>query len=241
MNPSKIDPSHATAVVLISATAEWNAVLAYYHHPSCQHTPFGECFYMPGASPTTLFVQGGWGKIAAAASAQYTIDHWQPRLVVNLGTCGGLAGSVQRGTVLLVEETLVYDIIEQMGDAQEAIRHYTTPIDLSWLQEPYPQQVQRARLVSADRDIVPADIPQLRAAFDAIASDWESGAIAWVAARNNVHCLILRTVSDLVDEQAGEVYGNFAVFEQRTQEVMNDLLAHLPAWLALAGASSSQA
>jgi adenosylhomocysteine nucleosidase len=146
-----------------------------------------------------------------------------------------LAGFVERGRVLLVEETLVYDIIEQMGDAQEAIRHYTTPVDLSWLHEPYPQAVQRARLVSADRDILPADIPQLRTTYNAIASDWESGAIAWVAARNDLRCLILRAVSDLVDEQAGEVYGDLTAFEQRTREIMDNLLVHLPDWLKLAG------
>ena len=185
-------------------------------------------------------MQGGWGKIAAAASTQYAIARWQPQLIVNLGTCGGFAGSVQRGTVLLIEETLVYDIIEQMGDAQEAVQHYTTPIDLSWLQEPYPQAVRRARLVSADRDIVPIDIPHLRSAYNAIASDWESGAIAWVAARNSTHCLILRAVSDLVDEQGGEVYGDFAAFEQRTQEVMDDLLEHLSAWLVQAGVTTNQ-
>ena len=95
--------------------------------------------------------------------------------------------------------------------------------------------MQRARLVSADRDIVPADIPQLRTTYNAIASDWESGAIAWVAARNDLRCLILRAVSDLVDEQAGEVYGDLAAFEQRTREIMDNLLVHLPDWLKLAG------
>jgi adenosylhomocysteine nucleosidase len=235
MKSSKPDPSRAAAVILISANAEWKAVLAHYRHPVCQPTPFGEYFLLPGVASKVVLMQGGWGKIAAASSAQYAIDRWQPSLIVNLGTCGGLAGFVERGRVLLVEETLVYDIIEQMGDAQEAIRHYTTPVDLSWLHEPYPQAVQRARLVSADRDILPADIPQLRTTYNAIASDWESGAIAWVAARNDLRCLILRAVSDLVDEQAGEVYGDLAAFEQRTREIMDNLLVHLPDWLKLAG------
>ena len=47
-----------------------------------------------------------------------------------------------------------------------------------------------------------------------MAADWESGAIAWTAARNGVPCLILRAVSDLVDSLGGEVYDDAAEFER---------------------------
>ena len=39
-----------------------------------------------------------------------------------------------------------------------------------------------------------------------MALDWESGAIAWVAARNQTRCLILRGVTDLVGEAGDEAY-----------------------------------
>lgn len=42
------------------------------------------------------------------------------------------------------------------------------------------------------------DIPMLVSRFGASAADWESGAIAWVADKNRVRCLILRGVTDLV-------------------------------------------
>lgn len=35
-------------------------------------------------------MRGGWGKIDAAAAAQYGISRWQPSVVINLGTCGDL-------------------------------------------------------------------------------------------------------------------------------------------------------
>ena len=44
--------------------------------------------------------------------------------------------------------------------------------------------------------------------YNAVAADWESGAIAWVAKKNNTRVLILRGVSDLVDDSGGEAYGN---------------------------------
>jgi len=231
--PHETASSQVVAVV-VSATAEWRALEKLYPGQPRRRSPFGEWFTLPGdpAGLVTALVYGGWGKIAAAASAQYVIDRFAPQLLVNLGTCGGLAGQVGRGEVLLADETLVYDIVEQMTDPDEAIAAFTTAIDLSWLgPPPYPSPVRRARLVSADGDIVPAQVDGLRDRFGAVAADWESGAIAWTAARNGVPCLILRAVSDLVDSLGGEVYDDAAEFERRSVEVMTTLVGVLPAWL----------
>ncbi|MBN1149395.1 MAG: hypothetical protein JXA78_19190 [Anaerolineales bacterium] len=239
-----------TIVVLISAGAEWRAVREFYPGPDSQPSPYGEWFQASLPSPTdsrtdsytqnttrirpTIFLHGGWGKIAAAASAQYAIDRWQPDLLINLGTCGGFEGSIERGEVILAETTLVYDILEQMGDPDQAIAHYTTHLDLAWLKQPYPQAVRRAPLVSADRDLLPADISLLQARYGAAAGDWESGAIAYVAARNHVRALILRGVTDLVGGSGGEAYGDFALFERAAAAVMIRLLESLPAWIRCA-------
>ena len=74
----------------------------------------------------------------------------------------------------------------------------------------------------------------LRRKYGAVAGDWESGAIAFVAARNGVPCLILRGVTDLVGSQGGEAYGNINLFEVATRGVLERLIQSLPAWLALA-------
>jgi len=222
-------------VVLVSATSEWRALVELWPAPSRQPSPLGEWFVLPDAAagPGVVAFHGGWGKIAAAASTQYAIDRFAPELLVNLGTCGGLTGDVERGEVLLADETLVYDIVERMTDPDEAIAAFTTRIDLSWLgPPPWPAPARRARLVSADCDIAPAQVAVLRQRFAAVAADWESGAIAWTAARSGVPCLILRAVSDLVDEAAGEVYDDYAEFECRSRAVMEALCTALPAWLA---------
>ena len=97
--------------------------------------------------------------------------------------------------------------------------------------------MRRTRLVSADRDILPEDIRQLRERYDAVAADWESGAIAWVAKRNNIRCLILRGVSDLVDTNGGEAYGQLDVFHAGSTKIMGSLLNSLEDWLRCAGIS----
>jgi adenosylhomocysteine nucleosidase len=225
-----------TAVV-VSAGQEWNVVRDLVAHDGMHASPYGEWCTAPvavdGRAETVVFFHEGWGKIAAAASTQYVIDRWQPQLIVNLGTCGGFEGAIARETVVLAERTLVYDIIEQMGDPDAAFAHYATDLDLSWLAEPYPMPVHRGLLLSGDRDLVAEEVPVLRARFGAAAGDWESGAIAYVAARNGVRCLILRGVTDLVGIGGGEAYdGSVAFFRAQARVIMTRLINALPDWLA---------
>ena len=194
-------------------------------------SPLGEWF----DSKSATFFHGGWGKISAAATAQYVIDHFQPDLLVNLGTCGGFEGRIETGTIILVEKTIVYDIIEQMGDAAEAIEHYSTEIDLSWLDENRPVSAVRALLVSGDRDIVVEDIPMLVEKYGAVAADWESGAIAWVANKNHVRCLILRGVTDLVGAGGGRLTASWNCSSSARAEIMQRLVGQLDNWIRAAG------
>lgn len=220
------------AVVLISADGEWRVVKSLLHEADTLHTPLGACMDISlGDRPVTLF-HGGWGKVSAAASTQYVIDQLRPDVLVNLGTCGGFEGRIELGAIILVERTIIYDIIEQMTDAAEAIDHYCTILDLAWLPMRLPTEVSRGLLVSGDRDIVAEDIPDLVRRYDAVAADWESGAIAWVASHNQQPLLILRGVSDLVGVEGGEAYGDYELFIGRTREIMRRLLDSLPVWLA---------
>jgi adenosylhomocysteine nucleosidase len=226
-------------MVLISADVEWRAVLSLLGPEREETSPVGEWFTFPleATAEPVIFFHGGWGKISAAASTQYVIDRWSPHLLFNLGTCGGFLGEVERGEILLVERTLVYDIVEQMGDPEAHLAHYSSRLDVSWLPEPpkLPHPVRCALLISGDRDIVAEEIPELKQRYGAIAADWESGAIAWVAARNQTRLVILRGVTDLVSSEGGEAYlGNMQLFVENTQEIMGRLLSALPQWIRLA-------
>lgn len=221
-------------VVIVSARAEWNATCEYFSRDS-QKSPLGDFFEVEiniqGAQCSVVFFHGGWGKIAAAASTQYVIDRWNPCLVANLGTCGGIRRRIERETIILAEKTIVYDLLEMMGDPEDAFRFYATDIDLSWISGEYPVPVRRSTLVSADRDLLPEEIPLLVEKYDAVAGDWESGAIAYVCARNQKRCLILRGVSDLVSARGGEAYQNIELFESNARKIMIHLLSSLPMWL----------
>ncbi|MCW4050229.1 MAG: hypothetical protein NWE89_10905 [Candidatus Bathyarchaeota archaeon] len=180
-----------------------------------------------------IFFHGGWAKIPSAASAQYAIDRWSPELIINMGTCGGFKGEIERDTITLVEKAVVYDIINQMSDTDEVIAKFTTEIDLSWLRDT-PIPVTRASIVSGDRDLRPEDIPLLKEKYKATVGDWESGGIAWVCKQNNTRLLIMRGVSDLVGASGGDAYdGKTVVWIEAAERIMKKLVASLPGWISL--------
>jgi len=219
-------------VAMISAIAEWKAVKEIFPKLEITSSPYGDTANLNLKGFEIKLYHSGWGKIASAGAIQYVIDHDQPDLIVNLGTCGGFEGLIDLGDVVLVERTFIYDIVELMGDLN-IVEYYASTLDLSWLPDPMPYLVRRGILASADSDLPPAKIAYLKS-MGAIAGDWESGALAWVANKNAARLLILRGVSDLVNEEAGEAYDNLALFEERTKMVMQKLFDQLPDWLARA-------
>jgi adenosylhomocysteine nucleosidase len=216
--------------VVISANAEWRPLKAALSPTQLERSPYGEFFTHTIAGEPVLFVHGGWGKIDAAASAEYLIGRWRPQLLINLGTCGGVEGRMQRLERLIVNRTVVYDIHEAIGDSSEAIADYSTKIDLDWLGDQFPLRHRRAAMYSADRDLVASAVADLTRRFpDVVAADWESASIARVAARRQTRVLILRAASDLVSEKYGEAAGNLTLFQNNAATTMGLLLDDLRA------------
>jgi adenosylhomocysteine nucleosidase len=221
----------AKYAIIISANMEWKVIKKVYPHEKYQKSNWGEYFYTQVGGQEVLFFHEGWGKVAAAGATQYVIDNFKPKVLINLGTCGGFEGEVNRLDVILVDKTIIYDIIEAMGDSKEAISDYTTTLDLTWLKEQYPVEVRKTLMVSADKDLRVEEIEKLKQEYNAVAGDWETGAIAYTAQKNKTKLLIIRGVSDLVSTQKGEAYGNFELFAQRAEAVMLKLLDQLPLWI----------
>ena len=121
-------PFTCETVVLVSANIEWQAIRRIHAETEFNQSPLGEWFAtkVGGEATPVLFFHGGWGKTAAAASTQYLIDRCSPSLLINLGTCGGCRGDIERETIILVERTIVYDI-HGRGRSQTARQRSRTP------------------------------------------------------------------------------------------------------------------
>jgi adenosylhomocysteine nucleosidase len=225
-------PPQRGVVALISASTEWKLLREGFRTTPEKTSPYGKYFEADVGGRRVTFFHGGWGKVAAAGSTQWVIDHFSPSLLVNLGTCGGFGEGIRVGDVLLVREAVVYDIVERMGDADEAIAAYTTPLDTTLWPAALRDRVRVERIVSGDRDLDPAQLAFLHTKYGAIAGDWESGSIAWVAAKNRTRLVILRGVSDIVQEGGDPTYGDTGAFERAARAVMAKLVDLLGAALA---------
>jgi adenosylhomocysteine nucleosidase len=216
--------------VIISADTEWRTIVRLCPSVRLMQSPYGEYFVAAlGQHEDLLFFHGGWGKIAAAGSTQYLIDRFQPKRLINIGTCAGVEGRIDRLTIVAVEEVITYDVIEAIGDSLEAVAHYSTRLDLP---AQLPSAAVRVTMHSADRDLTSAALAQLRESYDVIVADWESSAIAWVSKRNSTPVLILRGVTDLVNLQTAEAQGAPQLFQENARVVMHRLLSDLPAWIS---------
>jgi adenosylhomocysteine nucleosidase len=215
-------------VALISASAEWKIILAQMPGQTLHETPFGQWFTRRLGGEDVVFFHGGYGKVAAAGSTQYAIDHWHPVLLVNLGTCGGFGGERKVGDIVLASQTTIYDIVEMMGDPDEAIADYQTKLDTAGWPARLATRVVVAPLVSGDRDLDPKAVAALAAKYHTGVGDWESGAIAWVAAHNHTRAMILRGVTDVVDAAGNDpTYNNTGAWERASVAVMASLVALL--------------
>jgi adenosylhomocysteine nucleosidase len=216
--------------ILVSANAEWMAVKSVFPDARLERSPYGERFYHRIGEEEALFFHGGLGKVAAAGSTQYVIDHFHPANLINIGTCGGVEGRVQCFDVVVPDKLVIYDVYDAMGsDSIGPLAHYTTELALP---ADFPTPAVRTTLYSADRDLTPSTLREIENRYRPTAVDWESGAIAWVAKRNETPLLIIRAVSDLVSLHAGEAENNEALFVENTARIMPALLANLPKWMA---------
>ena len=218
-------------VVIISADGEWQAIPKIFPDAKFKKSPYGEWTQRDFNGEPVILYHGFYGKIPSAASAQYVIDQWNPEVIFNFGTCGGFRGEIERDDIVLVDKAVVYDVISQIGSTDKAIKYFSSDIDLSWLKEPYPIPVHKGTIVSGDRDIQPDDIPELKRKYGAKVGDWESGSISFVCRHNGVKLVILRGVSDLVDSDGGDAYGERVVWVEAAEKIIRRLINSLPDWI----------
>jgi adenosylhomocysteine nucleosidase len=100
---------------------EWEALKKVYPEENYRNSPWGEYFNKKIQDQNVLFFQEGWGKVSAAGATQYIIDKFNPEILINIGTCGGFEGEIERFDIVLADKTIIYDINEAMGDSKEAI------------------------------------------------------------------------------------------------------------------------
>ena len=138
-----------------------------------------------------VLVESGPGAQHAAKATHALIDAYRPRLVVASGFAGGLDPIVKRHD-LCVADSLVDAQGNEVALAPTAV--------VPWLSE--VQNLHQGRLLVLDRVVrLSEEKRQLGARHQALAVDMESLAVVEVCRERQVAVLVLRAVSDAVDDE----------------------------------------
>ena len=153
----------------------------------------------------TLYVlESGAGQIAAAAGVQFLISVLQVEMIVNFGVVGGLTSEMAQTKTCIVDRVVHYEFDTSPIDNCEVGRYMNYP-DIYL--PATPSLVKRALEIDPTLKVVTCasgdkfvDTAERKAAlheqFHADICEMEAAAVVLTCNRNNVPCLLIKTVSD---------------------------------------------
>ncbi len=139
----------------------------------------------------------GIGKVSAALTTQLLIDKFNPSVIINFGTCGGVNNDVKPLSYYIVDKCCQYDFdLTKLEDVPLGyIQEYDTVF--------FPTNsdaidfLEKRTLASADRfTCEPADVNAV-VSMGCSLCDMEGGAIAQVCKSNQTPLLIIKGVTDV--------------------------------------------
>jgi len=138
-----------------------------------------------------VVVDGGVGQKAAARAAAEAIKFYQPKWVISAGFAGGLKEELRRGHIVMSDEVTNLEgqslTIEMSLDRQSL-----TGI----------KGLHVGRLVTVDSILrEPEERRRLAEQHQAMACDMESFSVVEECKKRNVTCLVIRIISDAVDDE----------------------------------------
>lgn len=193
----------------------------------------GRTFYQGFiAGRETIIVESGWGKVRAASATQLLVDQFAPMAIINVGVAGAINPQREIGDIVLSEATLEYDFHTSEGKGQKpkkAADNLLQPALKASLSSPYQPQIFTGLIISGDQDINSREKKLfLWEKYRAQCGEWEGAAIATVAKINDLPWLIIRSISDLAEENfASEFENNVALAARNSAHLAVRLLNEL--------------
>ena len=140
----------------------------------------------------------GMGKVNAALSAAFLINHFKVDMILNIGVSGGLDSTLNIGDFVLGEDIVYHDVWSgegyPYGQVQDMPLYYHSASDLAEKCPPY----RRGLLCCGDKFITSeTELNAIKASFPkALAVDMESAAIAQTCYIQQIPFLCVRQISD---------------------------------------------
>lgn len=190
------------------------------------------CFYVGKFRGRNLvMVVSGMGKVSSALCTQYLIDHFQVDLIIFSGIAGGLHSELDIGDTVIGTELLYHDVDRSGDEIDENIPHallrrrFTTdprlidqieiglqnmklslPRELGQLRHGKELIITFGRILTGDHVITSKEkVAELNSQYQGACVEMEGTSIAQACFMNDKPFLVIRTISDLADEEAMKV------------------------------------
>lgn len=183
----------------------------------CTENALGTCFYEGSlGDANVVVVRCGVGKVNSAIAAQRLIDVCGCDAIINIGVAGSINNTVRKNHVVLSTELLEHDMDALEGAGVIPRMDSSVFVSDDCLLEEARAACEKVvapgcfhlgKIVSGDQFINSSEKKKwLESTFGALCAEMEGAAIAHTCTLNNVPFLIMRSISDLADEDAQDSF-----------------------------------
>ena len=179
-------------------------------------------------------IKSGVGQIAAAACTQLLISMFKVDYIFNCGVVGGLTEEMKKEKICLVEKVVHYDFDTSKIDNCEPARYLELddiwiPTDKELIKEALEvdDSIKVVKCASGDKFIDGRkEKEELFNKYGTDICEMEAAAIALTSYRNNIPCLLLKIISDAIEDNA-DVYFGYHTLAVNCFKIMKDIIIHL--------------
>lgn len=197
----------------IIVAVEIDAVLNEFGLPIDELEFSGYKIYKYKLGNDNLFViNSGAGEILAAMTTQFLISKFNVDLIVNFGVAGGLTNEMKLAKTCIVESVIHYDFDTSEADSTEIGSYlgYPTPyipatVNLINRALEIEPTLKKVICASADKFVGNEEKKvELHNIYKADICDMEAAGIILTCNKNEIPCLLIKTVSDSITGGASE-------------------------------------
>ena len=186
-------------------TTQWNSLTFY------EGSLFGQ---------SVVLVKCGVGKVFASLVTQKLIDAFQPKAIVFTGVAGALNPSYEVGDIVVAHDCVQHDLnTTALGIPRGQVpytnyRFFETDVQLKTLalSAETEHTLHSGRIVTGDQFLTQKELHDYHYLTTELAGDaveMEGAAVGFVCAVNAIPFLLIRTISDKADDEAGQSYTEF--------------------------------
>ena len=168
-----------------------------------------------------IISKSGVGKVNSSVTAQYIIDKYHPKYIINTGIAGALSPDLKAGDIIIAQKMVQHDFdVTAFGNPKGYMDNgiepdkptfYYSDKDLInyFIEKSKNKNLKTGTIATGDIFVADKNTKNaIKKEFGANLVDMESAAIAQVAQKNNIPVIVLRTVSDEIQDTTKEYKQN---------------------------------